>query len=29
HCDDDWKFKRNKCRCKCFFTCCHCKRKHW
>ncbi|PFN81742.1 hypothetical protein CN977_25110, partial [Bacillus thuringiensis] len=29
HCDDDWKFNRNKCRCNCFFICCHCKKKHW
>ncbi|MED2840003.1 hypothetical protein P4255_21300 [Bacillus wiedmannii] len=29
HCNDDWSSKRNKCRCKCFFICCHCKRKHW
>ncbi|MCH4566155.1 hypothetical protein COM04_19255 [Bacillus wiedmannii] len=29
HCDDDWSSKRNKCRCKCFFICCHCKRKNW
>ena len=27
HCDDNWSSKRNKCRCKCFFICCHCKRK--
>ncbi|PEP08088.1 hypothetical protein CN552_23830, partial [Bacillus wiedmannii] len=27
--DDDWSSKRNKCRCKCFFICCHCKRKNW
>ncbi|MED3121105.1 hypothetical protein P4281_27245 [Bacillus thuringiensis] len=29
HRDDDWGSKRNKCRCKCFFICCHCKRKNW
>ncbi|PGA00958.1 hypothetical protein COL78_04745 [Bacillus wiedmannii] len=28
HCDD-WSSKRNKCRCKCFFICFHCKRKNW